>query len=142
MIRPATAEDLPVVRRIVEAAYAPHAAVIGRRPAPMDEDHAAQIAAGQVWIAPPNGVIVLADTAEGLFVNNLAVHPDAQGHGIGRALLAFAEAEARRRGRARLHLYTHARMTANIALYRRLGWRETHRALQDGFDRVFMEKPA
>ena len=142
MIRPATAEDLPAMCRIVEAAYAPHAAVIGRRPAPMDEDHAAQIAAGQVWIAPPDGVLVLVETEQGLLVDNVAVDPSAQGKGIGRALLAFAEAEARRRGVARLLLYTHARMTANIALYRRLGWRETHRGLQDGFDRVFMEKAA
>lgn len=106
----------------------------------MDEDHAQQIASRQVWIAPPHGVIVLVETAEGLFLDNVAVHPDAQGQGIGRALLDFAEAEARRRGIARLHLYTHAMMTANIAIYARLGWRETHRARQDDFDRVFMEK--
>jgi GNAT superfamily N-acetyltransferase len=128
------------MRAIVEAAYAPHAALIGRRPAPMDEDHAAQIAAGQVWIAPPHGVIVLAETPEGLLVDNVAVHPEGQGQRIGSALLAFAEAEARRRGIARLHLYTHAMMAENVARYVRLGWRETHRATQHGFDRVFMEK--
>lgn len=142
MIRPAVASDLPVMRAIVEAAYAPYVRLIGRRPAPMDEDHAAQIAAGQVRIAPPYGVIVLVGTLEGLLVDNVAVHPAAQGQGIGRALLAFAEEEARRRGLDRLYLYTNAGMTRNVAMYARLGWRETRRATQDGFARVFMERSA
>jgi len=52
----------------------------------------------------------------------------------------FAEAEARRRGHGRIWLHTHARMVENIALYTRLGYAETHRAVQDGYDRVFMAK--
>jgi GNAT superfamily N-acetyltransferase len=130
------------MRRIVEDAYAPYVTVIGRRPAPMDEDHAAQIAAGQVWIAPPDGVVVLMEADDSLLVDNVAVHPVSQGRGIGRSLLAFAETEAQRRGLPRLRLYTNAAMTQNIALYARCGWHETHRATQSGFDRVFMEKAA
>ena len=142
MIRPAQPADLPAMRRIVEDAYAPYVTVIGRRPAPMDEDHAAQIAAGQVWITPPDGVIVLVETEDRLLVDNVAVHPASQGRGIGRSLLAFAETEAQRRGLPRLRLYTNAAMTQNIALYARCGWHETHRATESGFDRVFMEKAA
>jgi GNAT superfamily N-acetyltransferase len=140
VIRPATAADTPLVRAIVEAAYAPLIATIGRRPAPMDEDHAAQIGAGEVWLAAADGVLVAWSDAGGFFIDNIAVHPRAQGHGLGRALLAFAEAEARRRGDTRLHLYTNARMTRNLALYRRLGWVETHCARVDGFARVFFER--
>ena len=32
-------------------------------------------------------------------------------------------------------------MTENIALYLRLGFAETHRAVEDGYERVFMRKP-
>lgn len=130
------------MRAIVEAAYAPYVPLIGRRPAPMDEDHAAQIAAGKVWISPPDGIVVLAETPDGLLVDNVAVRPEAQGRGLGRALLDLAASEARRRGLDRLWLYTNAGMTANVAFYARLGWRETHRATQDGFARIFMEKAA
>ncbi len=33
-------------------------------------------------------------------------------------------------------------MTENIELYQRLGWRETHRRTEHGFQRVFFSKPA
>jgi len=32
-------------------------------------------------------------------------------------------------------------MTENLAYYPRHGYRETHRAAQDGFERVFFAKP-
>jgi hypothetical protein len=32
-------------------------------------------------------------------------------------------------------------MSENLAIYRTLGYLETHRATQDGFARVFMRKP-
>ena len=56
------------------------------------------------------------------------------------ALIDFAEAEARRRGFAEIQLYTHALMTENIALYRRIGFVETHRVSEKGYDRVYMSK--
>ena len=39
-----------------------------------------------------------------------------------------------------IHLYTHALMTENIALYRRIGFIETHRVSEKGYDRVYMTK--
>ena len=51
MIRPARPEDAAAIRAIAEAAYAPFIPLIGRRPAPMDADFPAQIAAGRVWAA-------------------------------------------------------------------------------------------
>jgi ribosomal protein S18 acetylase RimI-like enzyme len=68
------------------------------------------------------------------------VRPDRQGSGLGRRLIAFAESAARRQGHTELRLYTHATMTENIALYTRLGFRETGRGREAGYDRVFMAK--
>ena len=76
-----------------------------------------------------------------LLLDNVAVRPDRQGHGTGRALIAFAETEARRRGFAELRLYTHVTMVENIALYTGLGFRATGRGVEAGYERVFMRKP-
>ncbi len=86
-------------------------------------------------------IIVLLPRPDHLLLDNIAVRPDRQGQGLGRRLIAFAESEARRLGYAELRLYTHETMTENIALYTRLGFRETGRALEAGYDRVFMTKP-
>jgi ribosomal protein S18 acetylase RimI-like enzyme len=141
-IRPADAADLPAVQRIVAAAYTKYIARIGKPPGPMLDDYAALIRGHNVWVIgqPIRGAIVLLAEDDHLLLDNVAVDPAAQGQGVGRALIAFAEAEARRRGYAELRLYTHETMTENIALYSRTGWTETGRAEQNGFARVFFRK--
>jgi GNAT superfamily N-acetyltransferase len=140
-MRLATPADEPTLSALVQHAYAPWIAIIGQRPAPMLENYAAQIAAGQVWLADDaRAAIVLKQYGETLFIDNVAVAPEAQGKGVGRALIAFAETEARRLGLCALTLSTHVKMMSNIALYRHLGFDETHRLTEDGFDRVYMRR--
>ena len=146
MIRPAEPADGAAVEIVVAAAYAKYTERIGKPPGPMLDDYAALIAAGavSVWIEPDGTItalIVLLPKPDHLLLDNIAVHPDRQGQGLGRRLIAFAEAEAQRRGHVELRLYTHATMTENIVLYRRLGFVETGRGQQAGYDRVFMTKP-
>lgn len=141
-IRPADADDLPSVERIVRDAYTKYIARIGKPPGPMLDDYAALIRAHNVWVTgePVAGLIVLLPEADHLLLDNIAVDPNAQGTGLGRTLMTFADAEAQRRGYRELRLYTHEMMTENIALYRRTGWTETNRATQNGFARVFFRK--
>lgn len=110
----------------------------------MTGDYAALVAGGTVWVLKDDqslvGVLVLIDEPDHLLLENVCVAPDRQGQGIGRRLLAFTEAEARRRGHAGVRLYTNVTFVENIALYRRLGYEETHRVGQDGFVRVFRRK--
>ena len=73
-------------------------------------------------------------------LENVAVDPAKQGTGLGRALVTHAEAVARAAGARAVELYTNAKMTENQGLYPRLGYRETGRAAEDGFDRVFYRK--
>lgn len=145
MIRPAREGEAELLRNLVRAAYAHYVPRLGREPAPMTDDYAARIAAGQAWVleadGAPIGALVLEDTPEGLLIDNIAIAAAARGTGQGRRLMGFAEAEARRRGQARIWLYTNEKMIENIALYTRLGYRETHRAEEHGHRRVFMEKP-
>ena len=146
MIRPATAEDRTAVEAIVETAYSVYLERIDKPPGPMLDDYGLLIADGAVSVVDaPDGaiaaLIVLLPQPDHLLLDNIAVRPDRQGSGIGRRLIAFAEGEARRLGYAELRLYTHVTMTENIALYTRLGFIETGRSHQAGYDRVFMRKP-
>ena len=99
-IRPADAADLPAVERIVRSAYGKYIARIGKPPGPMLDDYAALIRSHAVWVAgaPVAGLVVLLSGDDHLLLDNVTVDPAAQGRGLGRALISFAEAEARRRG--------------------------------------------
>ena len=144
MIRPAHLNEADAVRNVVHSAYDHYTARIGKPPGPMLDDYAQRIAAAQTWVLEDAddilGILVLEETAEGLLLDNIAVLPSQQGRGVGRALLEFAEAEARRRGRDAIHLYTHMLMTENVALYGRIGYVETRRVTEKGYDRIYMTK--
>lgn len=145
MIRPARAEDVEAVGRIVRDAYGHYVARLGKQPGPMLDDYARRIADGQVWVLEDDGalagILVLEDAEDGaLLLDNIAIAPSAQGKGHGRTLVAFAEAEARRRGHSQVRLYTHVLMVENLAIYGRLGFEETHRITEKGYDRVYMTK--
>ncbi len=85
-------------------------------------------------------MIVLAVADEGFLVDNVAVDPCYRGKGLGKALLEFAEAEARRAGFDSIYLYTHEKLTENLALYSRIGYVEYDRRSRGDFSLVFMRK--
>jgi GNAT superfamily N-acetyltransferase len=143
-IRRSVATDENRVREIVDAAYHHYIPRIGQPPGPMLDDYSRRIADGQVWVVDDanriTGILVLEEDGDRFLLDNIAVAPDQQGKGVGRVLLEFAEAEAARRGWSEIVLYTHALMTENIGLYRRIGYVETHRITEKGFDRVYLTK--
>jgi len=142
--RRARPEDAQALRELVRAAYAVYVPRLGREPAPMLDDYAARIGAGQAWILEQDGAalgaLILEDEPGGLLLYNIAVAPASQGQGIGKRLIAFTEAEARRRGYALLRLYTNEKMVENVAMYPRLGFVETRRGDEAGHRRVYFEK--
>jgi GNAT superfamily N-acetyltransferase len=145
-VRPARPEEAGAIGALVDAAFARHIPAVGQRPGPMDDDHAARIARGEQYVVDgdePGALaasIVLVEEADHLLVNNVAVAPDRQRRGHGRALLAFAEDEARRRGLPEIRLHTHARMAENLIMYPRLGYVEAGREVRGPFDRVLFVK--
>ena len=148
-IRPARPEDAPALSALVRESFALYVPRMGREPAPMAQDFPADIAAGRCWtVDGAEGLLgLLVAYGEGpeedrsFHLETVAVSPAAQGTGLGRALVAFAEDEARRRGFPAIRLYTNAMMTENLSLYPRLGYVETGRRRAAGFDRVYFEKP-
>ncbi|HTR84203.1 MAG TPA: GNAT family N-acetyltransferase [Reyranella sp.] len=144
MIRPAKPSDEPQVRHCAEQAYARYVAAIGRKPAPMVADFAAQIAAGEVHVSVDDsgafqGFIVFYAEDGHILLENVAVLPSAAGRGVGKALIGFCEDTARRRG-MNVHLYTNEKMVENLSIYPKLGYVEVGRRSEDGFNRVYFEK--
>lgn len=86
------------------------------------------------------GTIGLYETSMELFVFLLAISPDGQGRGLGRALIDFAEARARLRGYRRLSLATPEVFVEAIGFYRRLGFVEIGRESQRGVPMVVFLK--
>ncbi|KAJ5553046.1 acyl-CoA N-acyltransferase [Penicillium frequentans] len=73
-------------------------------------------------------------------INNLVVGPAAQGRGYGRVLLNCAEDVARSASCSALTLYTNVKMHENLAMYVKMGFMETGRKTEDGFERVYFRK--
>ncbi len=145
MIRPARAEDEPAIRACVEAAYSRYIAAIGGKPAPMLADYAAEIAAGQVYVAVDGddtllGLVAFFPDAGAMLLENVAVHPAAAGRGIGKALIAYCEEAARQQNLPAVRLYTNVKMVGNLSIYPHLGYVEIARRHENGFDRVYFEK--
>jgi ribosomal protein S18 acetylase RimI-like enzyme len=143
-IRAAGAADVGAIEKIVERAYGGYVERIGMRPGPMNADYGEQVERGIVSVIEEDGevlgLLVFVAHPDHMLVENVAVDPERQGGGIGRELLEFAEDEARAAGLPEMRLYTHAKMTENRAMYARLGYVETDRRDEEGFDRVFFVK--
>lgn len=142
-VRRATAPDLSAVRSLVTAAYGKYADRVDRPPAPIVRDYGEAIDAGALWVVgePVVGLISLLPGADStLSVENVAVLPSAQGSGVGRHLMEFAEERGRELGLRHLVLFTNEAMTENLALYPHLGFVEVDRRYDDGYQRVYFEK--
>ncbi|KAF8216769.1 acyl-CoA N-acyltransferase [Mycena galopus ATCC 62051] len=145
-IEKAQASDVPAIRAMVIAAYSKYIERIGKPPAPMTADYDALVRdeTHDVRVLRISdevlGCIILgldADDKDALKIHNLVVAPSAQGHGYGRVLMGHAEEVARQRGRTALTLFTNVRMWENLAMYAKMGFVETERRVEDGFERVY-----
>ena len=144
LLRPATAEDVDGIGRLVVAAFEKYVDRMGRAPAPMTADYAELLHTSRVWVLLEGdqlvGVLVTKSEVDHLLLDIIAIAPTAQGDGHGRRLLKRADLDARESGLTEIRLCTHETMTENLAYYPRRGFHETGRGSQDGFHRVFFAK--
>ncbi|MFI1469848.1 GNAT family N-acetyltransferase [Streptomyces wuyuanensis] len=140
--RPAGPADVPRVKAVTDAAYHHYIERIGLVPAPMRADHAADVAAGRVRVTgdPVDGVLVLVPAPDHLWLDSIAVHPDAQGTGLGRRLLAWVEEHARELGLPEVRLLTNAMMRENRRMYERYGYEAVERRMEGPYDRIHYRK--
>ena len=129
-IRRAEGRDADALSICIDAAYAEYAARIADLP-PVSADCAGEIAKFQVWVAEAAndvvGGLVLVPQDGFMRLANVAVHPDHQGTGLGRAFMALAEAEASDQGYREMRLNTHVDIPENVQLYTHLRWEQTGR---------------
>jgi ribosomal protein S18 acetylase RimI-like enzyme len=146
MARAATSEAL-VLRRAIPGdhdallalqhrAYARNRDLLGVEPLPLKVDYRAVLAEKEVWVADGNGglaaALVLEARRDDLLIESIAVDPECQKHGQGRALLAAAEARAQELGFQAVRLYTGSPLVHLIDWYGRHGFRiERIEALSD-----------
>ena len=107
---------------------------------PMLANYETEIQDYLVWVADMGtdiiGGLVLDPKPDHLLIGIVAVDPKAQGLGLGKALLSFAETYTKQSGRKELRLVTHIALANNIRFYSRLGWSETKR----DDSRIYMAK--
>jgi ribosomal protein S18 acetylase RimI-like enzyme len=104
------------------------------------------VAAGEALVAKMGSRIVGAVRGvrkdDECHVERLVVAPDMQGRGIGAALLSAVEQHSNK-GVRWFVLHTGDRSQANISLYRKVGYTETHREfVAETLSLVHMAKPA
>lgn len=142
--RIALEQDWKAIESCVADAYRGHVSRLGKLPASMGRDFRPAIERGEVHVCESKGaivgVVVAAQRAGHLEVSSLAVRPGFQGRGIGTALMKMAEVLASSVGVRVIRLYTHVALHEVIAYYERLGYVQCGRKMEDGYDRVFLEK--
>jgi ribosomal protein S18 acetylase RimI-like enzyme len=144
-LRRALPSDAPAVEALTAAAYGGYARLIGRLPTPMTADQVVAIRDHEVWVLADDagglvGILELIRQPDHLWVESVAVRPDRQGRGLGRWLLDLAEQLAADAGYAEVRLETNERFTANVAMYRARGYRETGRVPHLGTDKLQFAK--
>jgi GNAT superfamily N-acetyltransferase len=97
---------------------------------------------GDGWAARVDGRLVGAirvrHTPDLLLIGRIAIAPDMQGHGVGRALLQAAEQST---SAPQAELFTGSLSEANIRLYEDCGYEISDRVAQgDGTSQVYMRK--
>ncbi|WP_058234461.1 GNAT family N-acetyltransferase [Devriesea agamarum] len=132
-IRPAVAEDIPDIRALEVAAGQRFRQVGLERVADDDppevEVLACLIAHGQLWVAQScNGFRIdgwaCGEDIDGHgHVEQVSVHPDAAGKGLGRRLVSAVESWARAQGSHWITLTTYRDIPWNGPWYERLGYR-------------------
>ncbi|MGO2519732.1 MAG: GNAT family N-acetyltransferase [Microbacterium sp.] len=140
-------DDAGEVLTVQRAAFVSEALIYGTADMPpltqTLEQVRAELAEADGWVARIEnrlvGAIRVRQTDDLLLVGRIAIAPDVQGSGIGRALLEAAEADS---SAPEAELFTGSLSEANVHLYESCGYRITDRVDQgDGTSQLFMRKP-
>lgn len=142
-VRRATETDLPLLAEIEGAADEMFASVFGDvEPKPPRDGSDRAVVPGFVLVAgsPPVGFVHVEEDGQGAHLEQLAVHPEAMGRGIGTSLLEGACQEASDQGHQELTLTTYADIPWNAPFYARRGFAVVDEPSASGRDRMAVER--
>ena len=132
-IRTAHRDELPALRDLEVAAGVLFRDIgmtdVAEHPPPALEVFEEFRAAGRLWVSvddadKPTGFVFVKLVDGGIHIEQVSVHPDHQGNGIGRGLIEYVAAWAAGRGFAVLTLSTFRSVPWNGPYYGRLGFTE------------------
>ncbi len=130
-LRLAESRDAEGIAECIRAAYSIYASRIHDLPA-VSEGIPETIEHSRVWVVEREGRIVgamiLVPEHDCMVLENIAVIPECAGMGLGRTLIGRAEQDCVALGLREIQLSTHKDMPENVAIYSRLGWKETGRS--------------
>ena len=146
-IRLAMTTDVPAIKLIARKSFERYVPLIGKLPAPMNAYFSGHVLKGTVFIVQSEKkrgsvlgyAIVLHRDGEWL-LDNIAVSPEAQGRGVGSALIAACKTFLQKRGVQRYHLHTDEAMEQNLTWNPEIGFVEMARRLEVGFSRIYFTK--
>ena len=146
VLSPIAPEDAGEVLTVQRAAFVSEALIYGSVDMPpltqTLEELEAELRDAEGWVARKDGRLVgaIRTREEGrmLLIGRIAIAPDLQGSGIGRALLEAAENSSHAE---EAELFTGSLSEANIRLYERCGYVESERVDKgDGIQEVYFRK--
>jgi GNAT superfamily N-acetyltransferase len=165
-IRTAHRDELPTLQELELAAGVLFREIgmtdVAEHPPPALEVFEEFRQAGQLWVSvddadKPTGFVFVKLVDNGVHIEQVSVHPDQQGHGIGRGLIEYVGTWAAEQGIPVLTLSTFRSVPWNAPYYARLGFTELRAAeLTPGLteilaaetafgldpaERVFMRRP-
>jgi proline iminopeptidase len=133
-------ESAEVVHRLTQEAFAAHLSLdpptgaAGETVESIRDDLAREEAA-MGWIGSrPVACMRMAAEGDHLHVRRLAVGPELQGRGLGRAMMTWAESAARRRGLRAVTVGVRLALTGNRAFFGRLGYEPGAEHAHAGYD--------
>ena len=101
----------------------------------MEKNYTEVIELYHVWVAVDQGQIigglVLIPKQDHMLLANIAVRPEYQGKGVGRAMLELTDAEALKQGYREIRLHVNRAMTEILEMYRLSGWTEIQNCEQE-----------
>lgn len=144
-IHKALPQDESAIREIAESAYSIYLDRMDKKPFPMLEDYAARINAGQAYVLDDGKgiqafMVLVPQEDDIMLLDNVAVLPQCQNSGYGRALISWAEHIARDLGKKWVVLYTNEAMRENLRWYPRLGYADFEHRTENGYKRVYFRK--
>ena len=148
IIDTAKADDVPIIKSIINAANSKYLPRLSKPPGPMTADYTKLVETGNVYVLRNSSssnilgsiTLSLSSSNDSLKINNLVVDVSAQGKGYGRMLMGFAEEMARGKGLRVMEFFTNEKMWENLEMYGKMGFLEVRRGEDDGHRRVYFRK--
>ena len=148
--RPAGRREAPPLEALAQAALKPFAPRFGTHAPLAGFDFERLVAERSVYVlddepgaagtAAPAALMVARTGDRVMTIGLIAVRPDRQGCGLGRALIDYAEALARLSGLRRVELTVEQVLWEQYARYARLGYQPVDEREDDGVVRVILRK--